>query len=150
SSAPYSDVGRRKRPGECRILRKQRCLAKAVSLARIRWRSSRGFSAMTTSHQDVSKILHAIRENFAALGHSVHESGTETVIHLPHLVSLPSFSREEQKEQVQLLTEISIKSSGVKGATYTIRETNGREAGNKNWFQFYVEIHVPKGEARKS
>jgi hypothetical protein len=99
---------------------------------------------MPASNPDVARILSAIRQNFAALGHSVDETDRESVIHLPHLVSLPAFSKEEQREQVQILTEISIKASGVTGATYTIRETKGREAGNPNWVQFYVEVHVPK------
>ncbi|OAI48326.1 hypothetical protein AYO44_07415 [Planctomycetaceae bacterium SCGC AG-212-F19] len=100
---------------------------------------------MATANPKVGKVLHAIRENFHSVGFTVRESKTGSVIHLPHLVSFPSLSPEEQQEQVQMLVEMAIKSGGVPGVTFTLKDTNGREAGNANWHQFYVEIHVPKG-----
>ena len=96
------------------------------------------------SQQNVTKVLNAVRQNFNALGHSVKETAREFVLHFPHLVSMPSFSRDEQREQIQMLTEIAIKSSGVAGVTYTLRDTKGLECGNRNWHHFYVEIHIPK------
>jgi hypothetical protein len=96
------------------------------------------------SNQNVTKVLNAVRENFTALGYSVKESDREFVLHLPHLVSFPSLTRDEQREQIEILTESAIKSSKVPGVTYTLRDTKGLEAGNPNWHQFYVEIHIPK------
>ena len=95
-------------------------------------------------HPNVTKVLNAVRQNFNCLGYSVKEAGRESVLHLPHLVSMPSFSRDEQREQIQMLTEIAIKESKVAGVTFTLRDTNGLEGGQRNWHHFYVEIRIPK------
>lgn len=104
-----------------------------------------GIPSMTINNPRVGKVLHAIHQNFHAVGYSVVESETASVIHLPHLVSFPSFAPEEQRDQVQLLVEMAIKAAGVPGVTFTLKDTDGREAGNPNWLQYYTEIRVPKG-----
>jgi hypothetical protein len=100
---------------------------------------------MSQFNSNVMQVLDAIHQNFHAVGYSIRTAGNESVIHLPHLVSLPDFSRDEQREQVQMLVEIAIKSSGVAGTTFTLRDTTGREAGDPNWHQFHVEVRVPHG-----
>jgi len=99
---------------------------------------------MPVADLNVGKLLRAIHQNFQAVGYRVDETKGATVIHLPHLVSFPSFAPEEQREQVQLLVELALKAAGVSGVTFTVKDTDGREAGNPNWHQFYVEIRVPR------
>jgi hypothetical protein len=96
------------------------------------------------TNQSVTKLLAAIHQNFTGLGYSVQETDGAFVIHLPHLVSTPAFTRDEQREQVELLTQIAIKEAQVQGVTFTIRDTTGLEGGHRNWHHFYVEVHVPK------
>jgi hypothetical protein len=99
---------------------------------------------MFGTNPNVRKVMRGVQQNFTAIGFSVEDYENESVIHLPHLVSFPSFSKDEQREQVHMLTRDAIRTSGVEGVTYTLRDTNGIEAGNRNWHQFYVEIHVPR------
>lgn len=91
-----------------------------------------------------SRVVRAMHENFAAIGLEVRETATATVLHYPHLVSFASMTPAEQREQVDALTRDAIKIAGVEGVTYELRDTAGRECGNPNWWQFYVEISVPK------
>lgn len=97
----------------------------------------------SNGNSNVGKIMAKIYENFNSVGYNIKEEDGFTVIHLPHLVSVPSFSRDEQREQVEMLTRIAVNDSEVPNVTFTCKDTKGTE-GQPNWHHFYVEIRIPK------
>lgn len=97
-----------------------------------------------TTNANAERILDAMHQRFYALGMSVHENKQNTVLHFPHLVSFPEISPDEQRAHIDQLVRGAIDESGVEGVTFTQRDTTGREGGDKNWWQFDVQIRVPR------
>lgn len=89
------------------------------------------------------RVHRAMLELFASVGYTVENAADATVLHYPHLVSHPDFDRDEQREQIQLLTEIAVKDSGVPGVTFVLRDTDGLECRNPRWHWFHVSIRIP-------
>ncbi len=97
-----------------------------------------------TTNPNAARVIDAIHQRFYAVGMNVRENKQDTILHFPHLVSFPEISPDEQRAHIDELVRGSIDEAGVEGVTFTQRDTTGRECGNKNWWQFDVQIRVPR------
>lgn len=97
-----------------------------------------------STNPNAARFIAAMNQRFYAIGMAVRETPEGTLLHYPHLVSFPELPPDEQRAHVDSLVRGAVDDSGVAGATYTLRDTAGREGGNPNWWQFDVQVRVPR------